>query len=341
MYVQVGTSALGLKVMHVGVHTMVRSTVPIFVLLFSVGMGLQEFRCGLLAVVMLVSGGVTLLFSGQRNNQEEDFPMDGFLLTLLSGLLAGLKWTLSQVLLQGRGLYGRGAITVGEHIHPFTLLHYMSLSSAASLVPFALALELGALYDMAVTFSVHRMVKTGLMIVAVSLLAFMLVLAEFSFIRRVSSLSLCIIAVVKELLLVMFSVLVLGEHLSGRTGLGFFVTMVGVTLYKLVPKGPPQDLPLKNGGGGGRQDTASTPLGAVKYSGVSVTPDRSEEHGGSGRNRDKEEWQRSQPRVGRLAPIAATSAAPPQGLETMSSEGRLAGGADAADDAADADALRP
>lgn len=40
-YVQVGTSALGLKVMHVGVHTMVRSTVPIFVLLFSVGMGLQ------------------------------------------------------------------------------------------------------------------------------------------------------------------------------------------------------------------------------------------------------------------------------------------------------------
>ena len=30
-----------------------------------------------------------------------------------------------QVLLQGRGLYGRGAVTVGEHIHPFTLLHYM------------------------------------------------------------------------------------------------------------------------------------------------------------------------------------------------------------------------
>ncbi|CAN0496804.1 unnamed protein product, partial [Ectocarpus sp. 12 AP-2014] len=160
---EVGTSALGLKVMHVGVHTMVRSTVPIFVLLFSVGMGLQEFRCGLLAVVMLVSGGVTLLFSGQRSDQEEDFPMDGFLLTLLSGMLAGLKWTLSQVLLQGRGLYGKGAVTVGEHIHPFTLLHYMSLSSAAS-------------------FSGHRMVKTGLTIVAVSLLAFMLVLAEFSFI---------------------------------------------------------------------------------------------------------------------------------------------------------------
>lgn len=38
---QVGTSTLGLQVMHVGIHTMVRSTVPIFVLLFSVGIGLQ------------------------------------------------------------------------------------------------------------------------------------------------------------------------------------------------------------------------------------------------------------------------------------------------------------
>lgn len=100
------------------------------------------------------------------------------------------------------------------------------------------------------------------------------------------------------------------------------------------------DLSLKSGGGG-RQDTASTPLGAVKYSGVSVTPDRGKENGGSERNREKEVRQRSQPPGGRLAPIAATAASPTQGLETMSSEGRLAGGADASDNAADADALRP
>lgn len=30
-----------------------------------------------------------------------------------------------QVLLQGSGLYGKEALTVGEQIHPFTLLHYM------------------------------------------------------------------------------------------------------------------------------------------------------------------------------------------------------------------------
>lgn len=58
----------------------------------------QELRCGLLLVVLLVSGGVSLLFSGQKEDQEEDFPMAGFLLTLLSGMLSGLKWTLSQVL---------------------------------------------------------------------------------------------------------------------------------------------------------------------------------------------------------------------------------------------------
>ena len=38
---QVGTSTMGLLVMHVGLHTMIRSTVPVFVLMFSVGIGLQ------------------------------------------------------------------------------------------------------------------------------------------------------------------------------------------------------------------------------------------------------------------------------------------------------------
>lgn len=48
-------------------------------------------------MVLLVSGGVSLLFSGQKHDNEVTFPMYGFLLTLLSGMLAGLKWTLSQV----------------------------------------------------------------------------------------------------------------------------------------------------------------------------------------------------------------------------------------------------
>lgn len=52
-----------------------------------------------MAVVLLVSGGVTLLVSGQKSYDDERYnlPIDGLLLTLLSGMLAGLKWTLSQV----------------------------------------------------------------------------------------------------------------------------------------------------------------------------------------------------------------------------------------------------
>lgn len=47
--------------------------------------------------MVLVSGGVSLIVSGQQSAPDQDFPIDGFLLTLLSGMLAGLKWTLSQV----------------------------------------------------------------------------------------------------------------------------------------------------------------------------------------------------------------------------------------------------
>ncbi len=41
-------------------------------------------------------------------------------------------------------------------------------------------------------------------------------------------------------MLVLYSVAFRAEHLSMRTSLGFFVAMVGVILYKTVPKGPPE-----------------------------------------------------------------------------------------------------
>lgn len=56
----------------------------------------------------------------------------------------------------------------------------------------------------------------------------------------------------------LFSVGLLGEHLSGRTGVGFAVTMVGVTLYKLVPKGPPKGSLFFFGGGGGGENEQGT-----------------------------------------------------------------------------------
>lgn len=58
---------------------------------------LQHFHFSLLVVVFLVSGGVAMLFSGQSSDHQEEYPIEGFLLTLLSGMLAGLKWTMSQV----------------------------------------------------------------------------------------------------------------------------------------------------------------------------------------------------------------------------------------------------
>ncbi|CAM9751274.1 unnamed protein product [Ascophyllum nodosum] len=240
---EVGTSTMGLLVMHVGLHTMIRSTVPVFVLMFSVGIGLQQFRCGLLLVVFLVSGGVALLFSGQSSDGQNSYRIEGFLLTLLSGMLAGLKWTLSQVFLQGRGLCGRDNEVIEEPIHPLTLLHYMSLSSAAILVPFVLVLELGKLHVMAEDFSADKMIQTAGWIVMISVLAFMLVLLEFSFIKRVSSLSLCIIGVIKELLLVVCSVLFMGEALSARAGMGIAVTMIGVALYKFASSDNPPGVP--------------------------------------------------------------------------------------------------
>lgn len=51
---------------------------------------------GLFVVVVMVSAGVSLLSVGEHHDLEH-FPVVGFGLTLLSDVLAGLKWTMSQV----------------------------------------------------------------------------------------------------------------------------------------------------------------------------------------------------------------------------------------------------
>lgn len=53
-------------------------------------------RLALILVVIMVSCGVAFLSSGEHEDLDP-FPFESFLLTLFSGVLAGLKWTLSQV----------------------------------------------------------------------------------------------------------------------------------------------------------------------------------------------------------------------------------------------------
>jgi hypothetical protein len=59
----------------------------------------------LAAVVLIISMGLGLLVAG-----ETEFNLAGFLIVMVASALSGLRWTITQVLLQGNNAHGTGEL---------------------------------------------------------------------------------------------------------------------------------------------------------------------------------------------------------------------------------------
>ena len=78
-------------------YVMCKSTTPIFLLIFAIAWGIEKPSWGLAGVVTVITGGLLLLVAG-----ETQFDLVGFILVMTAAMLAGLRWTITQVLLQGK-----------------------------------------------------------------------------------------------------------------------------------------------------------------------------------------------------------------------------------------------
>ena len=94
---EIAASNLSLLTLTVSFHTMVKSSTPLFVAVFSVALGLEAPSMQLCGVVSTVTAGVMLCSYG-----EVDFDWLGFLYVLSAAMAGGFRWSLSQLLLQPR-----------------------------------------------------------------------------------------------------------------------------------------------------------------------------------------------------------------------------------------------
>jgi drug/metabolite transporter (DMT)-like permease len=78
-------------------YTMCKSSAPLFLLLFAFIWRIETPTWSLALTVTIISGGLLLLVAG-----EVEFDMTGFLLVMAAACMSGLRWTITQVLLQVR-----------------------------------------------------------------------------------------------------------------------------------------------------------------------------------------------------------------------------------------------
>uniref|UniRef100_A0A7N4PKY6 Solute carrier family 35 member C2 n=1 Tax=Sarcophilus harrisii TaxID=9305 RepID=A0A7N4PKY6_SARHA len=188
----VGLSNWSFLYITVSLYTMTKSSAVLFILIFSLIFKLEELRAALVLVVLLIAGGLFMF-----TYKSTQFNGEGFALVLGASFIGGIRWTLTQILLQKAEL--------GLH-----------LSTSEKIFRFQ---------DPGLLLGVLGMLFFG------GILAFGLGFSEFLLVSRTSSLTLSIAGIFKEVCTLLLAAHLLGDQISLLNWLGFALCLSGISLH--------------------------------------------------------------------------------------------------------------
>ncbi|KAM8775940.1 solute carrier family 35 member C2 isoform 3-T3 [Rhynchonycteris naso] len=113
----VGLSNWSFLYITVSLYTMTKSSAVLFILIFSLIFKLEELRAALVLVVLLIAGGLFMF-----TYKSTQFNMEGFALVLGASFIGGIRWTLTQMLLQKAELGLQNPIDTMFHLQPLMFL---------------------------------------------------------------------------------------------------------------------------------------------------------------------------------------------------------------------------
>ncbi|EPQ05206.1 Solute carrier family 35 member C2 [Myotis brandtii] len=201
-------------------YTMTKSSAVLFILIFSLIFKLEELRAALVLVVLLIAGGLFMF-----TYKSTQFNMEGFALVLGASFIGGIRWTLTQILLQKADLGLQNPIDTMFHLQPLMFLGLFPL--------FAIFEGL----HLSTSEKIFRFQDTGLLLRVLGslflggILAFGLGFSEFLLVSRTSSLTLSIAGIFKEVCTLLLAAHLLGDQISLLNWLGFALCLSGISLH--------------------------------------------------------------------------------------------------------------
>lgn len=241
-----GLSNTSLRFVDLSLYEMMKSSSPMFVLLFSVLLGMMKPSLFMLGVVCLLSVGMFLSVSGGDLAflSVEHFPVVGFAQLCIATLLSGTRVVLLQALLQHGSVSNAVAHSqqlpssptaeascTKPSINPPTMLYYAAPASAAALLAPALLWEGMDVVHYFRTVPTQMSVEVATWIGGTSLLAFFLSMSELLATRYTSALTLCVVGISKQVFIVVVALTVFSETVHSANVVGFVLTFLGIVLY--------------------------------------------------------------------------------------------------------------
>eukprot|EP01134_Creolimax_fragrantissima_P004646 CFRG4646T1 len=219
----IGLSNMAILYINITTYTICKSTSIIFLLLFAFLFRVEKPSFALLGVIVTISVGVMLFTYGG----EAHYNTFGLLLIMTATLMAGLRWVLTQLLLQHRKF--------GLH-NPIDTLYHVSPVMSIVLTPIALIFEGTSFFTSSHVFMGNKWspYETFLIIAFGGTIAFVMNLSEFLLISRTSSVTLSVAGTVKEVVTICLSVVLFSETLDTMNIVGLLITIGGVAIYNVI-----------------------------------------------------------------------------------------------------------
>ncbi|KAF8928503.1 Triose-phosphate Transporter [Haplosporangium gracile] len=217
----IGLSNSSLKTITLAFYTMCKSSSLAFVLLFAFLFKLERPTWTLAGVIGVICVGLFMMVMS-----EVDFVLIGFIQVMAAAVLGGLRWSLTQILLE------RTDTKSGSLANPISTIFFLSPIMGVCLCVVAGIFEgFGTIFRSPFFATAgSAMVTLGLLFLG-GIFAFMMVLAEFNLIARTSVVTLSVLGIIKEVVTIVISSLVFHDHLTLVNILGLFVTLTGIGFY--------------------------------------------------------------------------------------------------------------
>ncbi|EAW06565.1 putative nucleotide-sugar transporter [Aspergillus clavatus NRRL 1] len=214
----IGLGNMSLKFISLTFLTMCKSSALAFVLLFAFLFRLETPSVKLIIIIAAMTVGVVMMVAG-----ETAFNAVGFALVIASAFFSGFRWGLTQILL----------LRHPATSNPFSTLFFLTPVMFVCLIIIALAVEGPTQIGDGITalseshgggFAIFLLIFPGV-------LAFCMIAAEFSLLKRSSVVTLSICGIFKEVITISAAGIVFHDQLTAVNITGLVVTIASIGCY--------------------------------------------------------------------------------------------------------------
>ncbi|KAM6924696.1 solute carrier family 35 member C2-like [Xenentodon cancila] len=216
----IGLSNWSFLFITISLYTMTKSSAVLFILFFSLVFKLEEPNPFLILVVLLISGGLFMF-----TYKATQFNLEGFIMVLLASFIGGIRWTLTQVLMQKADLGLQNPVDAMYHLQPLMFLGLFPLFLYNEALSLSTSEKLFRVTELSpLLYSLFTLGVGGS-------LAFGLGFSEFLLVSRTSSLTLSISGIFKEVCTLLLAAHLMGDKMGTIKWLGFVVCVCGISLH--------------------------------------------------------------------------------------------------------------